>query len=419
MSRYLIAALLARLADEMVSVAVVLLVLQRTGHPGLAGVVITAYTLPALVSGPLLGAWLDGTKHRRAALAANEGLLAVAAMGLVATVGHTNPVVPAALAAMAGVTLPLTSAGFTSMIPKLVPTDQLKRANTLDALSFNGAAIAGPALAGTLAAGFGPGPATAAIAAIALAGLAATLAVPVALGNNPAPERLSTWHAVAAGTRYLVRTPPLRGATITTVLGYGSVGALAVALPLFTTRLGAGPEAAGLLWAALEVGCIVGAVAVARLTPTVQPHRLVLIGTALFGATVATWPLARSVWPATVLVALAGVSQGPVLPAIFAVRQRYAPPHLLAQISTTGASMKVGAYALGAALGGALAATLGPTTMITLVAAAELVAAGVGWLAARGGLAPTGDQYTNGSSATIPVEDRRSGSTQINRSSST
>lgn len=65
MGRYVVAAGLARLADEMVGLAVVLLVLARTGQPVLAGAMVTAYTLPALVSGPLLGAWLDRTRRRR------------------------------------------------------------------------------------------------------------------------------------------------------------------------------------------------------------------------------------------------------------------------------------------------------------------------------------------------------------------
>ena len=58
--------------------------------------------------------------------------------------------------AAAGVTLPLTSAGFTSLIPHLVAPAKLPRANTLDAVSFNGAAILGPAVAGTIAAATSP-----------------------------------------------------------------------------------------------------------------------------------------------------------------------------------------------------------------------------------------------------------------------
>jgi hypothetical protein len=67
----------ARLANESARVAMVLLVLARTGSPALAGAVVAATTLPALVTGPLLGAWLDKTPHRRAAFAGNQLLLLV------------------------------------------------------------------------------------------------------------------------------------------------------------------------------------------------------------------------------------------------------------------------------------------------------------------------------------------------------
>jgi hypothetical protein len=68
------------------------------------------------------------------------------------------------------------------------------------------------------------------------------------------------------------------------------------------------------------------------------------------------------------------------LPALFATRQQYSPPALLSQVSTTGASLKIGAFALGSVLGGALAPTLGPESVIVVVGAAQLVAAGLGWL---------------------------------------
>jgi hypothetical protein len=54
--RFVSAATLARVSDEMFSVGVVLLVLDRTGSPGLAGATVAAITFPSLVSGPLLGA---------------------------------------------------------------------------------------------------------------------------------------------------------------------------------------------------------------------------------------------------------------------------------------------------------------------------------------------------------------------------
>lgn len=70
--RYALAATLARLSDEMVGVSVVLLVLDRTGSAALAGAAVAGYTLPAVLTGPLLGAWLSGARQPRLALAGNE-----------------------------------------------------------------------------------------------------------------------------------------------------------------------------------------------------------------------------------------------------------------------------------------------------------------------------------------------------------
>ncbi|HKN97706.1 MAG TPA: hypothetical protein VJX10_11355, partial [Pseudonocardiaceae bacterium] len=78
--RYTVAATLARTADEMVGLSVVLLVLGRTGSPALAGAAVAGYTLPAVATGPLLGAWLAGAGRRAPwALAGNDLVLAVVA----------------------------------------------------------------------------------------------------------------------------------------------------------------------------------------------------------------------------------------------------------------------------------------------------------------------------------------------------
>src|SRR5512132_2122627 len=82
------AATLARLASEMFGVAVVLLVLRRTGSARLAGATVAASTLPSVLSGPLLGAWLDRTVHRRRALAVNQVVLAASAGGILLAAGR-------------------------------------------------------------------------------------------------------------------------------------------------------------------------------------------------------------------------------------------------------------------------------------------------------------------------------------------
>jgi MFS family permease len=381
---FLLAATLARLASEMFPVAAVLLVLDRTGRPGLAGAVVAATTLPAVVTGPVLGAWLDRTGRRRLALASNQVLLAASLLGILAAAGRAPGWALLLLAALAGVTGPLATGGYTSMIPVLVPERLLARANALEASSFNTAAIAGPAVAGVVAATAGPAGsmlAEAALAGLALPAIARMPRVAPPAGDHPAS--LAT--AIRQGLAHLARTPVLRGVTVATAVGMGGTGLLTLALPFWAERLGAGRAGAGYLWAALEAGAIAGALAAARPTAAWPPQRVVLAGLGLFGLVLAAWPLAPSFPAALALVALAGLAEGPAFAATFATRQRWSPPSLRGQIFTTAASLKLGAFAVGSALAGPVLSRADVAGTLVAVGTIQLLAVGLGHAAgARG-----------------------------------
>jgi MFS family permease len=381
---FLLAATLARLASEMFPVAAVLLVLDRTGRPGLAGAVVAATTLPAVVTGPVLGAWLDRTGRRRLALASNQVLLAASLLGILAAAGRAPGWALLLLAALAGVTGPLATGGYTSMIPVLVPERLLARANALEASSFNTAAIAGPAVAGVVAATAGPAGAMlaeAALAGLALPAIARMPRVAPPAGDHPAS--LAT--AIRQGLAHLARTPVLRGVTVATAVGMGGTGLLTLALPFWAERLGAGRAGAGYLWAALEAGAIAGALAAARPTAAWPPQRVVLAGLGLFGLVLAAWPLAPSFPAALALVALAGLAEGPAFAATFATRQRWSPPSLRGQIFTTAASLKLGAFAVGSALAGPVLSRADVAGTLVAVGTIQLLAVGLGHAAgARG-----------------------------------
>ena len=375
---FLLAATLARLASEMFPVAAVLLVLDRTGRPGLAGAVVAATTLPAVVTGPVLGAWLDRTPRRRVALASNQVLLAVSLLGILAAAGRTPGWVLLVLAALAGLTGPLATGGYTSMIPLLVPERLLARANALEASSFNTAAIAGPAVAGVVAATAGPAGAVlaeAALAGLALPAIARLPRIGVPAGEDPAP--LAT--AIRQGLGHLARTPVLRGVTVATAVGLGGSGLLTLAMPFWAERLGAGRAGAGYLFAALEAGAIAGALAAARPAASWPPQRVVLAGLGLFGLVVAAWPLAPSFGAALGLVAVAGMVEGPAFAATFATRQRWSPPALRGQIFTTAASLKLGMFAIGSALAGPALGVAGVGGILVAAGAVQLLGVALGF----------------------------------------
>ncbi|TDW19314.1 MFS transporter [Kribbella kalugense] len=379
MPSYYFAATLARFADEMVAFTLVLLVLDRTDSPALAGITGAAYALPAIVTGPLLGAWLDRTPYRRSALAVNQATLGVVMLGLLAVVGHSAHWIAPALAAVAGATLPLVSGGFTSMLPSLFRPERLARANSFESVSFSTATIAGPATAATIAAVISV---DAAVVVIVIAAVLSILAIsrlpalpPVGAGGE---HFLSS---VIGGLVHLARTPRLRASTVTTTLLMGFTGMLLIALPLHMPSLGLPKSAAGYLWTAVELGSVTTALLLGRLR--VRPEYVVMVSVAAYGLVLTTWSLATTFAVLLLLAVVAGLTEGPALPAMFAARQQYSPPALQGRVSTTAASLRVGASALGQATAGVLVPLIGTPATLTTAGLGLIAAALAGGLSGR------------------------------------
>jgi hypothetical protein len=102
------------------------------------------------------------------------------------------------------------------------------------------------------------------------------------------------------------------------------------------------------------------------------------------GCLMLLWPLASALPAALILIALAGVADGPNLSATFAARQRWTPRSLHGQIFTTAASLKVGAFAVGSALAGPAVVGLGAKGALVVAGLVQLSAAAVGWIVGRG-----------------------------------
>jgi predicted MFS family arabinose efflux permease len=377
--KFLSAATLARVSDEMFGVGVVLLVLDRTDSPALAGATVAAITLPSLISGPLLGAWLDLTGRRRTLMVIDQIVIATVLVALVLLIGHAPAWLIPLVVVPAGITYPLSFGGFTSMIPVLVPGELLPPANAVETTSFNAALVIGPALAGTLSAVAGPATPLLVEAALALAALALIVRIP---GLDAPPERAderTLWGIAVDGLRQIVLVPQLRGVTAAAAFGMAGLGLLTVAFPLFAVdHLGVERSASGYMWAAFAVGSTLGALSLVRIQRRFPPERIVVAGYATFGLLMMTWPLAGSLPVFLVLVALASMVDGPALAAQFAVRQQYVPPSLYGQVFTSAVGVKVGSFALGAALAGAVVTGLGSAEALMVAATLQIVAAVVG-----------------------------------------
>jgi predicted MFS family arabinose efflux permease len=379
------AATLARVSDEMFSVGVVLLVLDRTGSAGLAGLAVAAITLPSLVSGPLLGAWLDLTGRRRRLMVLDQVLIASMLVVLVLVVGNAPDWTIPLVVLVAGLTYPLSFGGFTSLIPAIVPEDLLAPANALETTSFNSALVIGPALAGTISAAVDPAASLLVEAGLALLALLLILRIPH-LDSGGRRSGGTLIGVALEGLRQIVTVPELRGITAAGAIGLGGLGLMTVAFPLFAVEHLAGERSlAGYMWAAFAAGSTLGALTLVRLQRRFPPERIVVVGYAVFGAVMLTWPLAGSLPALLALIAIAALADGPALAAQFAVRQQVVPPSLYGQVFTTAAGLKVGSFAVGAALAGPVATGLGSAEAMLVAAAVQVIAAVTGFALMRPG----------------------------------
>ena len=411
-------ATITRLADDMFSVGVVLLVLERTGSAALAGATVAAVTLPSLVTGPLLGAWLDRSGRRRQVMMLDQVLAATSVLAIVALAGNAPDFLVPMVALIAGITWPLSFGGFTSLIPVIVPDRLLAQANALEATSFNIAIIGGPALAGTIAAISGPDTALIVEAVLTIAALGLIAWIPQMDAREPGVDPTRPLRAIALdGLRVVARTPALRSVTAAGAIGLGGIGLLTVAFPFFAEHeLGVDRSVSGYMWAAFAGGSMVGALGLVQLQTRFRPENVMLGSLAALGCLMLTWPLAASLPVALGLIALGGFADGPGLAATFGARQRWTPRELLGQIFTTAASLKVGAFAIGAACAGPAVNTFGARATLLIAAAMQFTAVAVGLLLRRSrgrldlqeddGVDAERDRERDGPAIEVPLDER-------------
>ncbi|MDL4776371.1 MULTISPECIES: MFS transporter [Thermomonosporaceae] len=377
---YLATSFPARLAEEGMAVAVVLLAVERTGDAAQGAFTLTAWMAPHVLAAPLTGGLAARVRRPRLFyLCALGGFaLAIAAVGLL--MGRAPAGVTLAVALAGGTCGPIVSGGLSSLVPVLAPgAKDRDRAYALDAAGYNAASVAGPAVVSVAAGLLTPGAATGLLAGAA--GCAALLSTALPLRHTPVQDgaRQPLRADLLAGLAAVWRVRELRAITAATCLGHLGVGALtstAVLLAADRGHLGGG----GVLMTAFAVGALVGALAVARLPPLPAQR---MAGLSLLGTGAALGAAALVPWfgAGVALFAVAGLADGPLLAATLQIRAGHAPEGARTQVFTLGAGLKITAAASGAALAGA-GAGLDPALLLLAVAAVQLAAAAL-YAAAR------------------------------------
>ena len=361
----------SRVSSTMFTTGGVLLVLQRTGSTAVAGATAAAAVLPAAVTGPLLGAWIDVAHSRRVLIVIDQLASVVALAAILALAGHAPDWTVPVAAVLYSLTRPFSQGSFFSALADIAGPDLIDEASKVESVNLNLSFVIGPALAGTLAGAAGPATAVE-VQAGATVVVAALIAVNPVFEARPAERAVSARQAVAEGLRALARERVLRAAGVASTLATFGWGLMNIGFPLYAVRvLHAGAHASGYMWAAVAAGSITGTFVLAG-----QPSlRRIGLSYLALGVSALAWPLAHALVLGVALIAVTGFLEGPAYSGTIALRQRHAPPAVRAQVMTTLGAANLVAVSAGAAIAGAVDAAVPVILVFFAVNVAAAVAA--------------------------------------------
>jgi predicted MFS family arabinose efflux permease len=256
-----------------------------------------------------------------------------------------------------------------AMIPSVVPTARLERAN---GWLVGGDTVAQQMLAGPLggflfviAAGlpFLANAGTFAASALLIAWIAGGYR-PERAESSPARTRAvrSVWADAAEGFRFLMKQRLLR--TMAVLIGLLNVtltGALAVLVLLARERLHLGSVGYGLLFTVMAVGGIVGSVIGDRLIGWVTATWTIRVGLLIEAGLHLTLAASSNIPLICVVLFAFGVHGALWMIVNSSLRQRLTPPSMLGRVGSTNLFIAAGGNCVGALLAGGFAARFGIT----------------------------------------------------------
>ncbi|WP_435279546.1 MFS transporter [Streptomyces sp. 1222.5] len=377
-ARYLTASGVALWGAQIGQVAIPLTAVTAL-HSGASATALlrTALTLPFVLLGLPVGAWLDRVPRRPVMIAAD--LVRAAALATVPVAYWCHALTMAQLLAVVtvqGVATVFFDLATQSLVKDLAPGALLAPTNARLATLAQTAMIAAPPLAGWAAGLLNPPTVLLAMAVGYLwsaVWLSALVLCERPAASAPVPHR-PLGREITEGLAFVARQPVLRAVLVSgSLVNIGTAGVTTLLPVLTLTELGWSEGELGLFFGAGGIGGLTGALGAVRLARWLGAGRAaVLVGIAvaplaltlpLLGHPVPA-PLAALAWALVMLK----IGFDSVLMMTF--RQQATPAHLMARVNGTMRVFFTGTVALGATTAGTLAATTDTRTALTVAAAA-------------------------------------------------
>jgi len=326
---------------------------------GLVGLV---RVVPIVIFSMISGVVADAVDRRKLMLLTQSGS-AVVAVGLAWLAFSSNTAVwPVyALAALSSAVGAFDLPARQSLVPSLVPRDDLPNAISLNTIMQQTSQVLGPALGGIVIASTNVGWAYV-INAVSFAAVIVALLLmrDVPRPEHPASMEAVSWAAALEGLRFVFRSPLIRSTMLLDFFATFFSSATAL-LPIFAQDiLQVGPRGYGWLYAAPAVGATMMSMAMVLLTSRIKRRGPVLLwAVGLYGFATVAFGLSRSFWITFAALALTGVADTISMVIRNIVRQMETPDRLRGRMIGVNMVFFVGGPQLGELEAGVVANWLG------------------------------------------------------------
>jgi MFS family permease len=305
---------LSSVGSSMTRFAVMLQVYDLTKSSFAVGLIGVAQLVPILLIGLLGGSLADAVDRRKLVLICNCAATATSAgLAVQAFAGSRQLWLLYLLVMIQASVASVSAPARQTFIPRLLPASKLPAGLALNRLSFQIMLIVGPALAGLITAtpGFGLRGCYLVDALSFACGFYGVIRLPPMPPTAGRADQVATRpgpRAVAAGVRYIGRTPVLAGAFLADLTA--TIFGLPVALfpAINAERFGGDPRTLGLFTAAIGVGGLVSAALSGPLRHLRRQGLTMLVAVAVWGAAFAGFAVAATLWLTLTMLALAGAA---------------------------------------------------------------------------------------------------------------
>jgi MFS family permease len=352
--------IVSNIGTWMQNVAQAWLVLQLTNSPLWLGVLGLSFAVPMIVL-PFVGGVLVDRIHRiRLLYFTQTGLMLIAfGLALLTWIGRITIWHIFTASFLGACLLAFDNPARQALLPDLVPPSDLLNALSLNAATYNGAALLGPALAGAMLGPLGAG------ALFFLNGVS-YLAVLIALfamrgvrthgGGTPAAWGRSVLDGLAYAWRKRVILALLALSALVGIFGRSYQNLL----PIFARDIWhGGPIGYGLLLSAAGGGAVVGAFGLAYFRRSARHGALMVASGLLFSVFIILFALSPSLFFGSIFLLLSGVAVTTFGTLIATFIQFDAPNELRGRVMSLFTITLIGLPSLGALGSGAVAEALG------------------------------------------------------------